>query len=771
MKTAAHLFVTLLLLTLALAARAEFKEDFESFQPTAAEAWNGWGAWSNFAAGQLEVVEADGGHRLRLSGAGRLRVRIKEGLPADKDFLLAFNFRRPADGSLYLQAGESGKPFTAVFAVEPKSGRCVFHVADENGQNIMRSTGVALPAETTVRLTIERRAGKLRLHAATTDGKVNLEGEEIVTHNSFGINYFNMMSVDGASGVAFELDNLLLKALDGTTAAPAAPAAQAPEWPWPQGAGAAEVRANLKEMPRFWQDPAYAPAPERENFLGATNTGRITKVTQEDYHKALKRWAQNDFVTLEELGRTFEDDPIYVVKVTSPEVPAARKQRVAIVTLHVGSEHSGFHAAMTALEYLVSPAARRYRDAYEIAVVPTINPYGLFRAEGFCPWNSRHVIPYAPPESDWDINTLTFKKLADSPELAAFFKLVDDFQPEVLLDWHGVGRSIPGEIMDEYVGGAGSNHALAPWCDRAVEAMVQGAARDGYHASRVEDNMQRLKSVTAARDAFPRRFRESRELLYPDMYPYLKYHTMPVIFEIAHEGMALGALKGLLDFGMTPPTEYKNSFPINNLRTDFGGFSVTSGGEDAVQQRASRAELWSQVEAIDTYRTAPRFKGRDLFVVTLGKRGRDAFFGGRDPDSTHNLYLTRLLADKANDANYDWDAINQFALLGPESHLAPLGGGMPRPENAAEEVTLRHGIGFAYDLPVASRYDVKLLDLRVNGKSLLATPERWRLLRGNNGYRLSITLPPEACAGVSYFVVSCAYKTNEPPYPWGWQPK
>ncbi len=638
----------------------------------------------------------------------------------------------------------------------------------------MQAAGVALPPETTLRLTIERRAGKLRLRAASADGKINLEGVEIAVNNTFGVNYFNMMSVDGAPGVAFELDNVLLKTLEGAAAVTpqkAAAAQSSPEWPWPTGAGAAEVRANLQEMPRFWQDPTYAPVPERENYLGATNTGRITKVTQEDYQNALKGWAKdNDFVTLEELGRTFEDDPIYVVKVTSPEVPAERKQRVAIVTLHVGSEHSGFHAAMNALEYLVSPAAKRYRDAYEIAVVPTINPYGLFRVEGFCPWNSRRVIPYAPPESDWDAPTLTFKKLADSPELTAFFKLMDDFQPEIVMDWHGVGRSIPGEIMDEYVGPAGSNHTLNPWCDRLVEAMLQGAAREGYHASRIEDTMQRLKSVTTARDAFPRRFRESRELLYPDMYPYIKYHTMPVIFEIAHEGMALGALKGLLDFGMTPPAEYENSFPVNNLRTDFGGFSVTSGGTTAAERRASRAELWSQVEAIDSYRTAPRFKGRDLYVVTLGKRGRDAFFGNRNPDSSHNLYLTRLFADKQNDANYDWDAINQFALLGPESHLAPLGG-MPRPAETAEEVTLKHGIGFAYGLPVAAKYDVKLLDLRVNGKSLLDDTSKWRLIRCDVGYRLSITLPPEACEGVSYFVVSCAYKTNEPPYPWGWQPQ
>ena len=116
-------------------------------------------------------------------------------------------------------------------------------------------------------------------------------------------------------------------------------------------------------------------------------------MTQEECHRVLKEWeARHDFVRLEELGRTFEEDPIYAVHVTSPEIPADNKLRVAVVTLHVGSEHSGFHAAMAALEFLTTPEAKHYRDHYEIVVVPTCNPYGLFRVQGFCPWNSRKVI-------------------------------------------------------------------------------------------------------------------------------------------------------------------------------------------------------------------------------------------------------------------------------------------------------------------------------------------------------------------------------------------
>ena len=341
------------------------------------------------------------------------------------------------------------------------------------------------------------------------------------------------------------------------------------------GDSAASVRKNLERMPRPWQNPAYHPAPEDETYEGGGNTAVIDKLNWERYEAVLRDWAeQYDFFTLEELGRTFENDPIYLVKITSPGVPADQKFRIALTSLHTGSERSPLYALMAAMEFLCSPEAQKYRDRYEIAIVPSGNPYGFFRTEEFSPWNSRKVIPYAPPESDWDIRNLSFKKIADSPEIAAFCKLIDDFQPEIQIDWHGVGRHIPGEIMHQYINSAGSNHTLAGWSNLLDEAMLSSAVRAGHSLPRYEESLQRLKSVTAAGQAFPRRFRESKELFYTDLYPYLKYHTMPLTMEIAYEGMAVAALRGLLDFGLNPPTELNGSLPVDNLRTDFGGLTV-----------------------------------------------------------------------------------------------------------------------------------------------------------------------------------------------------
>ncbi len=538
------------------------------------------------------------------------------------------------------------------------------------------------------------------------------------------------------------------------------------------GDSAASVRKNLERMPRPWQNPAYHPAPEDETYVGGANTGVIDKLDRQRYTAVLRDWAeQYDFFTLEELGRTFENDPIYLVKITSPGVPADQKFRIALTSLHTGSERSPLYALMAAMEFLCSPEAQKYRDRYEIAIVPSGNPYGFFRTEEFSPWNSRKVIPYAPPESEWYIRNLSFKKIADSPEIAAFCKLIDDFQPEIQIDWHGVGRHIPGEIMHQYINSAGSNHTLAGWSNLLDEAMLSSAVRAGHSLPRYEESLQRLKSVTAAGQAFPRRFRESKELFYTDLYPYLKYHTMPLTMEIAYEGMAVAALRGLLDFGLNPPTELNGSLPVDNLRTDFGGLTVGSGGVTPGEKRASRVELWNQIEGVNTFRAYPRFYGRDLFVITLGRAGIKEFFGDKNPNSWSRLDQEQFFAPRTSGAEYDWEAINQFLRLGPETQLAPQGG-LAVSMNAPEHLRIEHGLSFAFDIPVAARYQAEILDLRVNGFELPNAPrDGWQLLKTDLGYRVVIKLSGEKCADHNFFIVSCGYTSDAPAPTWGWKPQ
>lgn len=538
------------------------------------------------------------------------------------------------------------------------------------------------------------------------------------------------------------------------------------------GDSAASVRKNLERMPRPWQNPAYHPAPEDETYEGGGNTAVIDKLNWERYEAVLRDWAeQYDFFTLEELGRTFENDPIYLVKITSPGVPADQKFRIALTSLHTGSERSPLYALMAAMEFLCSPEAQKYRDRYEIAIVPSGNPYGFFRTEEFSPWNSRKVIPYAPPESDWDIRNLSFKKIADSPEIAAFCKLIDAFQPEIHIDWHGVGRHVPGEIMLETVNGASSNHTIANWSRKLDETILRSAAAAGYNASRMDEMLQRLKSVTAAGQSFPYRFRESREQFYTGVYPYLRYHTLPIIFEIGREQLAVNALKGMLDFGLNPPPELDGGLPVDNLRTDFGGLTVGSGGVTPGEKRASRVELWNQIEGVNTFRAYPRFYGRDLFVITLGRAGIKEFFGDKNPNSWSRLDQEQFFAPRTSGAEYDWEAINQFLRLGPETQLAPQGG-LAVSMNAPEHLRIEHGLSFAFDIPVAARYQAEILDLRVNGFELPNAPrDGWQLLKTDLGYRVVIKLSGEKCADHNFFIVSCGYTSDAPMPTWGWKPQ
>ncbi len=534
------------------------------------------------------------------------------------------------------------------------------------------------------------------------------------------------------------------------------------------GDEAAIVRENLKAMPKPWKALNYNVTGEKETYLYSDNCRAINKITIDEYKNELRSRAKKyDFMTLEIGGKTFENDPIYIVKISSPDVPASKKHRVAVVTLHVGSERAGLYSALHAIDFLCSPEAKVYRDFYEIAIMPCVNPWGFFHEEGFAPWNSKRVIPYAPPESDWDIPNLQFKKIDQSPELRAFFKFMDNFKPEVLIDWHGTGRSIPGEIMTEYIGYAGSNHTLSPWSSRLIEFTIKEISKDGFHVQRLEENIQRLKNVTALQKSFPKRFRESRELMYPDIYPYVKYHTLPLIFEIGNEQMGVAALKGVLKFGMQAPIEYNGAFPVNNLSSGFGSLMIGAGGVTPAEKRASRVEIWDNVESFGVYCAYPKYYGRDLFVVACGTDGQKEFFGKLDPYKWHNLYLTKLFENRPDTEKYCWSAIKQFLQLGPENQFASIND--PIPDKCKNKIDLKHGISFAFQIPISSVNEAEILDIRINGKTIPeAENNGYELLKTDIGYTVIVRLDSNFCKDMNFFVISCAYKSNTDTPVWGW---
>ena len=529
---------------------------------------------------------------------------------------------------------------------------------------------------------------------------------------------------------------------------------------------AAQVRENLKKMPRPWAKENYsAIGTAEETYEGRVNFRRGNAVDWSVFESSLQHWdKQYDHCKLDIIGKTLENDPMYCMTVTDFNVPADKKFKILIVAHHGGAERSALHSAMAALEFLVSDEAKKYHANYEIKVIPCGNMFGYFRSES--PMNSKGIDPYAAGRGNhWDIKNLVPKNPENTPEIVAFCKILDEMKPELLLDFHGVGRLYPGIIMTQYIGSAGSNHVLKPWATEFINYIRQAASKSGSTCYALDEEIQRLVAVNDARKAFPQKFRDSGDYFYTDMYPYLKYHTMPIIFEISHEKMAVEGLRGVLEYGMNLPADLDGSLPVDNILTDWGGFMIQAWGTTPGERRASRTELWDKLEEIQTYGAAPPVSYRIFRAVTFGSNGEAELTGGLKPAWSYDTKNTKIFKNRPDTDSVKWSAIDQFIKLGPEGRV-----GKTYPNfNAKEAVGPKNGLSLAFDIQIDKKYDVDLLDIRLNGITLNKdSRDGYQLIKHDRGHRLIVNIPPEKSANMVMYIISAAYNSNAP-LQWGWE--
>lgn len=221
-----------------------------------------------------------------------------------------------------------------------------------------------------------------------------------------------------------------------------------------------------------------------------------------------------DVVDVTEIGRSVEGRPLEAVTVGHGD------RTLLVLTQVHGDEPLGTEAALALLDRATAPtpAGAALRDGVTLVVVPRINPDGWGRytgrdfAEGLDPRRNSNDIDlnrtFGPSEID----------LALAPEAAAVQGLVEDVDPDLILDYHhqvsyanddglvtmsvlwGTHPDVAPEVADDgrrasaVIGDAlaGSGHAnvsLYPRSDTATTAR-NGLSLDGYPTVLVEQRGQ-----------------------------------------------------------------------------------------------------------------------------------------------------------------------------------------------------------------------------------------------------------------------------------------
>lgn len=508
-----------------------------------------------------------------------------------------------------------------------------------------------------------------------------------------------------------------------------------------------DLAALLNEMPQPWQQ-------------------KIHRITQAEYDATLRYWAEKHpkILTVEEVGKSGEDQPIHLLRITDTSVPEADKQVCLVTSLHGGPERTGTTTALHLAEWLLgdSPEAVETRRRQVVLLMPIVNPYAFFVTDRF--GNSSGIDPYTGGgPQNWDMDTLTFKALDKAPEIAAFLSVVDRYRPEAHIDLHGTGLQeyapdqlgdrcrYQGQTMIEITGSAYSNYALRPWDWRITESMIDAGLQSGYPSDRFEADGQRLFWGPAV-GAQAKQFWLGRPNFYTAQYAYAKYHTLLSTLEIGWEGSGVARVRGLLEIGNGRwQDEPAVGYPVDRLKSFVGHF-VTAWGRNAEERRDSREELWNGQANFTQAILYPQTDGRDTYVVALDSEAAGML------DSNPSVFLERIKEQPGVNA----EAIKTFVEAGPEIKLAVAPGAA-----SAERAALKHGLGLRLRLPYRNP---KLLDIRLNGTRLQPSPTDGYQSWTANGYtQVQIQVPPEKAAEASLFIVTCAY-VPEVQREYGWQP-
>jgi hypothetical protein len=487
-----------------------------------------------------------------------------------------------------------------------------------------------------------------------------------------------------------------------------------------------DVTSRLAEMPRPWKEAARRPS--------------FTEIAA-----TLRFWAEKhpDKFTLQERGKTKEGLPIFLARITDKSLRDDDKQVALITATHAGSERTGATSVMCFAEWLLgdSREAVETRRKQVVLLMPVVNPWGYETVES--PFNSQGGDPYSGQRGKaWDLDTLTLKEPAKSPETMAVKSVFDEFQPDVQWDMHGVPLRWNGHQVVESCGTAYSNCSLRPWDWRVSEAMIAEARKAGYGIDRGEADSQRLffgPDMPPLAD----RLWVGRPFFYTAMYGYARYHTLLGTCEVGYEESGVARLRGLMRIGNRVwDSENIAGYPVNVMKTIVGHW-VMAAGRNAAERRRSRVELWQRQGAFTMGVLYPQTDCRVGLVLALTAKGAKLL--DADPK--------KFAANLGSLPGCDAAAVRAFLDAGPETKIY-----FEPPDRAPEDRPLDAPLAFRLRIPYRHP---KLLDLRLNGQPLTASAsdgcERWQ---GDGYTQVQINIPAEKARQSDLLVVTCAYKPD-----------
>ncbi|MEZ6049578.1 MAG: hypothetical protein R3C11_29160 [Planctomycetaceae bacterium] len=361
---------------------------------------------------------------------------------------------------------------------------------------------------------------------------------------------------------------------------------------------------------------------------------------------------------------------------------------------------------------------------------------------------------------------MTYLAWDKAPEVGTFLDVIDEYQPEVIADVHGIGlQEIPDEqlgdrkmsqgmTMFEVTGSAYSNFVLRPWDWRIIERINQAGEKAGYGYDRFEADAQRLFYGDQLKPIVQKSW-SGRANFYTSQYAYAKYHSLVLAFEVGWEESGLLRLQELLKIGNEHwQNEPYSGYPVNRVKNFIGHF-VEAYGETAAARRKSRIELWNRQHEFSQAVLYPQTIGRDTYFIGTTPAARELFKISKPDEFLLNLETEPEI--KTHNLRVYFEA-------GPELKVTSIPGTIIESE---DRLRIKEGMSLRFRLPYP---EPELIDVRLNGTLLEESPsDGYQVWKSNGFTQVQINVPPEKTARNDYLLGTVAYDPRQE-RPQGWRP-
>lgn len=491
------------------------------------------------------------------------------------------------------------------------------------------------------------------------------------------------------------------------------------------------------------QDDSTPQSPSAARADGATAAEASAKPkftvlehpSPEQLQAGFARWARQypHAFRVQTRGTTPGRRPILMGRITDDRVADDDKQIVLLTSCHVGKELNAGTGLLRLMKWLLSddPEAAEVRRKQIVLVVPYTDPDAI--ASGRLE-RLREIYG-----SIWTSDGVT--EPDKHPEAAVLQAIMDEFRPELYIDFHGL--NFAEQTMWESTGISWASAVSRCYLHDVPRLIDEAAEAQGFLITKGEQDAGQILTTGDIPNGRPQYFYFRRPTTNITIYPYSRFHSLAFIMEVGFEESLIARTRRALQIGHQRwRGERYAGYPVNQVGL-WTAVAVAAWGTNAEQRRQSRCELWQKLPQLGYGVAGPIPRDSVMAYVATTPAGRDQVRYRKLTD-----VLATVRAQKRFDAKALADAIRRSPATG-------FGGGKYDPTVVVEHPEpIRHGLTIRLLIPYL---DAEVREIRLDGHLLAESATDGYQVRHQPGTLVEIAIPPDKVD--EFHIASCRYES------------